>query len=60
MDKLTAIILTGASGLDWSTVKVDGIFTDVKTALPVIAPVVIGFIGLRKAWGFIVSNLRRA
>lgn len=35
-----------------------GIFTDVTNLVPILVPVVIAFIGFRKAWGFLKRELK--
>lgn len=47
----------------WNGVTADmmtGVLTEIKSLLPIVAPAVIGFIGFRKAWGFIKSAIKGA
>lgn len=48
----------------WATALADvdfaGVFADIKSIIPIIAGPVVGFIGFRKAWGFLKGQLRGA
>lgn len=37
-----------------------GVLTEIKTLIPIVAPAVIGFLGFRKAWGFLRSAIAGA
>lgn len=52
-----------AAVTEWNGVTQDmmaGVLTEIKSLLPLVAPAVIGFIGFRKAWGFIKSAIKGA
>jgi len=36
------------------------LLTEIKNCLPIVAPAVIGFLGFRKAWGFIRGAIKGA
>lgn len=65
LDILNGIVLTSAttsnsvataiSGTDLS-----GILNEIISLLPVVLPVVVGFIGVRKGISFLIGSLRRA
>lgn len=48
-------VATAVTGTDMS-----GILTEIINLLPVVLPVVIGFIGVRKGISFLIGSLRRA
>lgn len=37
-----------------------GVLDEIKNCIPVVVPAVVGFLGLRKAWGFIKSAIKGA
>lgn len=43
-----------------TTAMMLGLLDEIKDCLPVVAPAVIGFLGFRKAWGFIRSAIKGA
>lgn len=50
-----------ASG--WNGITSDmllGVLDEIKSVLPIVVPAVVGFLGLRKAWGFIKSAIKGA
>ena len=50
--------LTGTGIFDSVTTEtLMGIFTSVTDIIPIVVPVVIAFIGFRKAWGFLKSEI---
>lgn len=65
LDILNGIVLTSATtsnsvasaiqGTDLS-----GILNEIISLLPVVLPVVVGFIGVRKGISFLIGSLRRA
>lgn len=48
-------VATAISGTDLS-----GILNEIISLLPVVLPVVVGFIGVRKGISFLIGSLRRA
>ncbi len=36
------------------------IFDEIKSLIPIVAPAVVGFLGFRKAWGFLRSAIAGA
>ena len=37
-----------------------GVFDNVTSLIPIVVPVVVAFIGFRKAWGFLKSSIKKA
>jgi hypothetical protein len=50
--------------MDWTTaltgVELNGIVDGIVAIVPIVAPVVIGMIAIKKGWRFLLSNLRGA
>ena len=51
----SSTVATAISGVDLT-----GILNEIISLLPVILPVVVGFIGVRKGISFLIGSLRRA
>lgn len=43
-----------------TTAMMSGVFDEVKSLIPVVAPAVIAFLGFRKAWSFLRSAIAGA
>ena len=60
---VNSMVLTGATQ-DLSSViskdMVSGVFDQILSLLPVIIPALIGFIGFRKALGFVLGMIKKA
>lgn len=37
-----------------------GILDEIKDLIPIVVPTVVGFLGFRKAWGFLKSAIKGA
>lgn len=37
-----------------------GILDEIKTLIPIVVPTVVGFLGFRKAWGFLKTAIKGA
>lgn len=48
------------TGFDWSAVDLGGIWTEFLKVVPLAIPVVLGFIGFRKGYGWLKSQLKGA
>jgi hypothetical protein len=50
--------------MDWTTaltsVELNGIVDGVVAIVPIVSPVVVGMIAIKKGWRFLLSNLRGA
>lgn len=50
--------------MDWSTIvsaeTIGGVLDGVKSLLPTLLPISVGFIGIRKGISFLLGTLRRA
>ena len=56
MDGTTATVLSTVITAD----MVNGVFNELTALLPILMPVMVGFIGLRKGLGFVTSVLHSA
>lgn len=50
--------VAGWNGITSSTFL--AIFDEIKSLIPIVAPAVVGFLGFRKAWGFLKSAIAGA
>lgn len=50
--------------MNWATIVTDanvgGVLDGIEDMLPVLLPIMVGFIGVRKAISFLLGSLRRA
>lgn len=65
LDILNGIVLTSATTSNSvataiSGTDLTGILNEIISLLPVVLPVVVGFIGVRKGISFLIGSLRRA
>lgn len=65
LDILNGIVLTSATTSNSvataiSGTDLTGILNEIISLLPVVLPVVVGFIGIRKGISFLIGSLRRA
>ena len=47
----------------WNGITSDmflGVLDEIKSVLPIVVPAAVGFLGLRKAWGFIKNAIKGA
>lgn len=64
-DLFSSIVLTSATTSNSvataiSGTDLTGILNEIISLLPVVLPVVVGFIGVRKGISFLIGSLRRA
>lgn len=57
---LTSSTVSNTVATAVSNVDMTGILNEVVSLLPVVLPVLIGFLGLRKGISFLIGSLRRA
>ena len=51
------------SSTAWNGITSDtmmGVFSEIKSLIPIVAPAVIAFLGFRKAWSFLRSAIAGA
>lgn len=50
--------------MDWSTIvtadTIGGVLDGVKSLLPTLLPIMVGFIGIRKGISFLLGSLKKA
>lgn len=56
MDGATTTILSGVINAQ----MLSGVFNELVSLLPVVIPVIIGFLAVRKGLAFVLGSLRRA
>ncbi len=60
---MTDVITLAADVAGWNGITSDmllGVLDEIKSVLPIVVPAVVGFLGLRKAWGFIKGAIKGA
>lgn len=57
---LTSATTSNAVASAINGVDLTGILNEILSLLPVVLPVVVGFIGVRKGISFLIGSLRRA
>lgn len=65
LDLFSGIVLTSATTSNSvataiSGTDLTGILNEIISLLPVVLPVIVGFIGVRKGISFLIGSLRRA
>lgn len=56
MDGATTTILSGVINAQ----MLSGVFNELVSLLPIVIPVIIGFLAVRKGLAFVLGSLRRA
>ena len=63
-ENITDVITLAADVANgWNGITSDmllGVLDEIKSVLPIVVPAVVGFLGLRKAWGLIKSAIKGA
>lgn len=54
------VLTTASTGFDWATLDLSSITTSYFAAVPAVIGVVLGLVAFRKAYGFIMSQIKRA
>lgn len=57
------ITVAADTAVGWNGITSDmllGVLDEIKSVFPVVVPAAVGFLGLRKAWGFIKSAIKGA
>lgn len=52
------VVTTMWTGINSSTFS--GVLDNVKSALPIIIPVIVGLLAIRKGWSFVKSQIKGA
>lgn len=57
---LSSTVVSNAVATAIGAVDLTGILNEILSLLPLILPVLVGFIGVRKGISFLIGSLRRA